>query len=125
MFRGLIVSIVIILSFQSCYYDNADELNPGTAICDTSGPISFNKHIKPLQLSRCGTTDLSCHNGNNSASLIDLTTYAGTVASANGTLMDALLHINGASPMPKNAGKLDDCSIALYQKWIEQGKFEN
>lgn len=125
---GLIT--VVLLLFSSCYYDTVEELDPNFGLnttCDTAGTISFSAKVQPILTTFCGTSGNAapaCH-GQNASSGIPLVSYADVVNSAAGSLMDAINHSNGASPMPKGGGKLDDCRIAIIQKWIDQGAENN
>lgn len=129
-FSGILTLSMVLLLLQSCYYDNAEELNPGfgqNGNCDTAGTISFSTRVIPILTTSCGSTGSSasgCH-GNNASSGIPLVSWQQVVTAANGNLMDAIRHVNGASPMPKGGGKLDDCTIAVIQKWIDEGKQNN
>lgn len=126
---GGVLLIAVASLFQSCYYDNYEELNPafGTTTCDTNRTISFSTQVQPIMTGYCGSSGSQasdCH-GSSSSSGWPLVTYDDVKASADVSLMDAVRHVNGASPMPKNGGSLDDCSIAILQKWIDQGKLDN
>lgn len=127
---GIILGTMVLMFLNSCYYDNAEELNPNfgqTGACDTNGTISYSGRIAPLMTTYCGSTGGSataCH-GNGSSSGIPLVTWQQVSDAASNNLMDAIRHENGASPMPKGGGKLDDCSITVIQKWIDEGKQNN
>lgn len=122
-----IFSIVIILTsitvISSCYYDNFEEINPGAGLsCDTSGTISFATNIKPIMESNCGTNNSACHNANGLGSY-QLDNIAGIdVAIADGKFIESIKHIGSVSRMPKNSPKMDDCNIALIDKWLSTGK---
>lgn len=109
---------------SGCYYDNAEELYPTPTACDTAALISYTGYVRNLMETSCGSTNNACHTAAG-ASGIPLDTYIATVASANSTLLPAVRHENGASPMPKGGGKLDDCSIAKLEKWVATGTPEN
>lgn len=115
---------------SACYYDSAEELNPNfgqLGNCDTSGTISYSAQVAPIMTTFCGTSGGSasgCH-GNSSTSGIPLVTWQQVSDAASDNLMDAIRHENGASPMPKGGGKLDNCRIATVQKWIDEGKLNN
>ncbi|MFN8155378.1 MAG: hypothetical protein U0Y08_13890 [Bacteroidia bacterium] len=130
IYPGIFAVLASMLMFSSCYYDNAEELNPNfgqNGNCDTAGVISYSGRIAPLMTAYCGSTGSSassCH-GNGSSSGIPLVTWQQVSDAASDNLMDAIRHENGASPMPKGGGKLDDCSILVIQKWIDEGKQNN
>lgn len=127
--KGLLL-IAGLSVLSSCYYDSVEELDPNFGLvgnCDTSGVISFNQKVQPILTTYCGTSGSAatgCH-GSNPTSNIPLVTHADVSASADDNLMDAIRHENGASPMPKGGGKLDNCSILTIQKWIDEGKLNN
>lgn len=112
-----------ISSFASCYYDNFEELNPGVGLtCDTSKSVTFAGDILPIMTSNCGTNNAACHKAGASG-FYRLDNIAGIDAAiADGKFIESIKHQSGASAMPKNSPKLDDCSIALIDKWLSTGK---
>ena len=106
-------------SFSGCYNDNYEDLYtvPGTT-CDTSN-VTYTNTLKAIVDAQCATT--SCHAGP-VPSGYDLSTYAGlkTVADAN-KLMPAINH-TGNFPMPQGQPKLDDCTIAKFQAWVNNNE---
>lgn len=68
--------------------------------------MSFSKDVLPIFISNCN----GCH----------LQTYI-----SNGSLMNSILQNGKAAPMPKNAYKLNSCSIATIQAWINKGALNN
>ena len=115
---------------SSCYYDSVEELDPNfgqIGNCDTAGVISFSQRVNPIITTFCGSTGgqaASCH-GNSGASGIPLVSHLDISIAASSNLMNAIRHTGGASPMPKGGGKLDNCRIAIIQKWIDEGKLNN
>ena len=72
--------------------------------------------------SKYDSTHLSskCHNA--SASNPKLDTYDGVkLVAADGRLLDAINHTGAASPMPKNGGKLPQCSLKQIEMWVTDG----
>lgn len=118
---------VLLLSMSSCYYDNLEELHVGDLKdCVIPETVSYLNDIKPIMNSACGTTNGACHVSPEAANLfIGLNTYADVFSSIDNKLMDAINHNSNASAMPKGGGKLDDCSISIIQKWIDQGAPNN
>lgn len=120
--------ITLLLSFgvlllSACYYNNLAELHPGTNLsnqCDTTpGTVTFQNTIQPILAANCGTNN-SCHNA--SASNPKLDTYDGVkLVAADGRLLDAINHTGSASPMPKNGGKLPQCSLKQIEMWVTDG----
>lgn len=95
--------------------------NSCDAECDTTN-VSFTNHIWPLVENNC----LGCHSGGNPGGGIYLNNYASIVAAVeSGKLWGAVNHLQGYSPMPKNANKLSDCNISQIRIWIEDGTPEN
>jgi hypothetical protein len=41
--------------------------------------------------------------------------------SSNYSIIDAIKHQNGASPMPQGGEKLSDCNITKIETWIDNG----
>jgi hypothetical protein len=132
----LLASVATFLT--SCYYDSLEELHPAPIIipgindststggggCDTINAIKYTTDIKPILDGNCGTGN-SCHNGPNSQSGIDLSTYAGAKAAAVGNLVGAITWNGTASNMPKGSTtKINDCSIAKIKKWVNTGTLE-
>jgi len=112
-----------IVLFASCYKDNAEDMYPtGGSGCDTSN-VTYSGTIAPIMASNCATA--GCHLGAG-ATGYDLSTYSGvkTVAT-NGNLMASITHTGSASPMPKDAPKLDDCTIAKIGAWVNAGAPNN
>ncbi len=120
-----LLCLVIIGGLSSCYYDNFAELNPGIGLegcTDTAGAITFTANVLPIMQQNCGTSNPGCHQNNSSTGFYDLNSKAGVdVAIADGKYLASMKHLAGASAMPKNGGKLDDCSIAVIEKWIATG----
>ncbi len=134
--RSTIILGAVIALFSSCYYDNIEDLHPAPVIipgindstatggCDTAKVITYTADIKPIMEANCGA-NTPCHSGATSNSGIDLATYAGTKAAAQGKLIGAIKWDGTASNMPKGStSKINDCSIAKIQKWVDTGKAE-
>ncbi|HRO43795.1 MAG TPA: hypothetical protein PL009_13235 [Flavipsychrobacter sp.] len=120
IFFALGIAGIIGLGFAGCYNDNSEELypQPTGAGCDTLN-VTYTK-LKPLIDAQCATA--GCHAGAVPSGW-DLSNYNGLKAVAdNGRLMLAVTHTGGASQMPKGMPKLDPCSIAKLQAWINNNK---
>jgi len=112
-----------------CYYDNLQELHPElllNAECDTASIMSYQTHIQPIMNNSCGSNN-SCHNTQGAGGGIILENYAGVKSAVNsGKLLSAITWDGNASQMPKDSpSKLNDCSIAQIQKWIDAGAIDN
>ncbi|HET8963113.1 MAG TPA: hypothetical protein VFM99_04405 [Chitinophagales bacterium] len=109
--------------FQSCYYDNAEELL-GTQTCDTAA-ISFSQDVVPILETNC----YACHslaNGASEGSGYILEGYDFIVdVISTGQLVGAVNWSDGFSFMPKNASQLPACERALITSWVNQGALNN
>ena len=113
------VFILVLLSVPSCSYDNLDDYY-SDAVCDTLD-VTFSDDVYPIIDRNC----LGCHYAGNSIG-IELETYSDIVALAGqGRLQGAIKHLPGYEPMPRGGDKLDDCSIAKIDIWINQGSPQN
>lgn len=111
------IGIVILMGLNSCYYDSVEELYPQPPDCDTSN-VTFSNSVLPVINSNC----TSCHSGSAPSGNLNLTNYDEIVAVAqNGSLLGAINHESGWSPMPKNGNKLDNCSINKIEYWVSSG----
>jgi len=110
----LIIAGVLLLT--GCYYDNAEELYPKNT-CDLT-TVTYAGSVLPIIQSNC----MSCHStaaqlgGVNLEGFTNLKAYA-----TNGKLSGTIQHNPGFSAMPKGAGKLSDCDIAIINQWISNG----
>jgi cytochrome c5 len=115
----LIPALLIFLAFEGCYYDNEEELYPGT-VCDTAAP-SYLTTIKPIISGNC----TGCHGGASPTAGLSLTSHSDlTAAITNRNLMDHLTQQNGFSLMPPS-GRLSNCRIDQINAWIVNGMPDN
>ena len=110
----------LLISTQSCYYDNAEDLL-GAPICDTIDDVSYQYDITPIRESRC----LICHSDASYISigggvLLEGFDALATIA-ASGALVGVTDHLAGYSPMPKSAPQLPACERSLIRNWVSQG----
>ncbi|MCF8374593.1 MAG: hypothetical protein K9H64_23445 [Bacteroidales bacterium] len=123
--RYIILIAFSALLINSCYYDTKEELYPQLfSACDTA-QYDYTNAIQPLISNNC----FGCHS-NSSASAygnnISLEGYSNVKSVAeSGKLIGALKGLAGYSPMPKNSGSLDNCSIIVIEKWIANNYPEN
>ena len=121
------VCFVILVLLFACSYDNLEELHP---VCDSTTSISFAGDILPIITSNCGTGDLNCHQTDGSQSGYGLGSYDEVILTINnsGTFLKTIKHdpsISSGNWMPRNAPKLDGCSILKIEAWINRGRLEN
>jgi hypothetical protein len=117
--------LATLFTATSCYYDSEEFLYPEiNNQCDTTN-ITFSGSVSPVLSQYC----FSCHSNSTAAAYggnIKLEDYADVKIQAdNGRLLGAIQRAPGYSPMPKGAGKLNDCTISLFQIWIENGASDN
>lgn len=116
----IIISGILLNSFNSCYYDKSDLLYPNTA-CDTAA-VKYSTSVLPILSSNC----INCHGGATPSAGISLDSYAGVKMQVdNGRLWGAVSHSASYSPMPKNSAKLNNCSLEKIRIWIAAGAPNN
>lgn len=87
--------------------------------CDTAN-VTYQASVFPVFETYC----ISCHSGSAPEAGIDLTDYEQVAFLAeNGALLGAIKHEPGYSPMPKDGNKLDSCTIAKIEIWINDTTF--
>lgn len=119
-----LIAVAAVIAFAGfgmagCYNDNHEELYPvpSGGGCDTMS-VTYMGTLKPIADNQCATS--GCH-ASFAPTGHDLSNYAGLKnVAANGKLMAALSH-TGPFPMPKGMPKLDPCTIAKFQAWINNG----
>ncbi len=123
------IILFFILSFQYCSKSDDPKVvnNPTpTDECDLTN-VTFSGTVVNILSSDC----TSCHSASNPSGGIRLDDYASVKAQASiaagtsGSLMGAISHTAGNSPMPKNGSKLSDCKISQINKWIQNGMPNN
>ena len=112
--------LVAIGTLTGCYYDVEEELYGGM-ICDSTAATYSGNVLRILE-----TNCYTCHSGSLAQGGIVLEGYDNLkVYATNGKLEGSVNHTSGFSPMPKNAGKLDDCSVGAIRQWIADGAPNN
>ncbi len=114
----LLVLIAFLVGLSSCSSDNQEEFY--NAECDTEN-VTFSATVKPIIDRNCK----SCHSAGNASGGVALDTYTSIKSNVdNGSLIGSIKHLPGFSPMPLG-GKLDDCTIAKIDAWINDGALDN
>ncbi len=117
------VTLTIALLSPSCKYENEQSFKPS---CDST-KVKFSATILPLIVKNCQGSD--CHSSNNQIGNRSITTYLEVkdmmTDPANNNLLGVIKHQPGFSRMPKNRVKLDDCTIAKVQHWVDEGALNN
>ena len=122
MRQFLILSVCTLFAFlfQACVYDNEEELLM-VGGCDSANQ-SYSSDILPLIRANC----YRCHDAANNFGGVTLEGYDQLRSFAeSGDLLGAIKHQSGFSPMPKDAGKLDDCIIERIESWVNDGAPNN
>lgn len=113
-------TVIAFLLLTSCAKENAQDLFTITT-CDTSN-VTYSKVVNPIIQSKCAIA--GCH-VKGSSSGYDYTTIGDLQKVAkSGQLLKAINH-TGSIQMPKDAPKLDDCTIAKITIWVREGALEN
>ncbi len=80
---------------------------------------TYTANVKPIIDAACGT---KCHSAVKKAHDIDLSNYESVKdACINHKLLASVKHESGVKSMPRMAPKLSAQSIAIIEKWINQG----
>lgn len=115
----LAVVVLTTFTFGSCYYDKYEQLHPVTK-CDSIPSVSYALHVKEIVDRNC----ISCHAAPaSSGGGIVLDSYQALKQEAmTGKLYSAITWDGNAVFMPKDATqKLDECSIRIIKRWINEG----
>lgn len=122
-----LTAFALLLGLAACYQDKKDKLYPAPegsgGGCDTTMAATYSGVVKPILQSNCALS--GCHDASASGG-VNLTGVAGAQAIAtDGRLLGVIRHASGYMPMPKNAAKLDDCSILQISRWVAAGAPNN
>jgi Cytochrome C oxidase, cbb3-type, subunit III len=105
-----------IVTIASCSYDK--EVLSTCNLTDTK----YSTAVSKVMTDYC----TGCHSGAAPSAGIDLNSFDSVkVYVNNGTLIGSIKHGAAYQPMPKGGPKLDDCTIARVQKWIDNGALNN
>ncbi len=114
------IACLTIVLLSGCYYDNEEELY-GTQPCETDH-MSYQLDIVPIIETSC----FPCHRNDVADGSVRLGNHSELMVWVNnGSLLGAIKHESGFSPMPKIGHKLSDCTIAKIESWIADGAPEN
>ena len=84
--------------------------------------MSYANNIVPILNDYC----LSCHSASANQGGVNMEGYNQVKPYVtNEKLIKSIRHDSGVSQMPKNADKLDSCTIAKVAAWIDQGALNN
>lgn len=129
-----ITALLGIIFTSACTHPSIP-LSSGTGICsiDTIQTVSFSRDVQPILAKNCSQS--GCHSGSNPAAHIALdssSSYAQLTKPGTGLVdivnpTSSLLYVSlnsDAKPMPPY-GKLNDCTIRVILKWIQQKALNN
>lgn len=115
------LGLVLSLAAASCYYDNEEELYPMAQGCMTD-TLSFAETIVPILENNC----YRCHDAATNLGNVTLEGYQAVKNYADdGRLIGVIRQDPGFSPMPQDAGPLNDCFVSQIEAWIDQGALNN
>ena len=124
---------VLLFFLYSCRYDKyemptPDQKNVSTCNVLQQDSVYFKKNVLPILSKNCGVS--GCHAGPNPEGNFNLEAvkaytsllqkgsgYVDTVNPNNSVVISSLNSVS--NPMPPT-GRLDDCSIKLIYKWMQQ-----
>ncbi|GAA4424568.1 hypothetical protein GCM10023188_04540 [Pontibacter saemangeumensis] len=118
---SLSIFVFLLSLAAACTSDNEEDDTPQPQQCNTEN-VTFASTVAPILSANC----YSCHSTSVATAGIVLDTHAGVKKQAdNGTLVGAITHAAGYTPMPQGAAKLSDCNISKIKKWVEDGAKNN
>jgi hypothetical protein len=107
------------MTMAGCVYVKKDKISP---VCHLPATASFAAHVQPILRNNC----YACHSSSSNVAGILLESFNEVTPYArNGAMLGTITHASGYIPMPKGAPRLDDCSIAVIKKWIDNGAPNN
>ena len=106
----------------ACTKENVETLqSQKTPECNSTKEISYTKDVVPILQANCGSQS-GCHSNGAASGGVKLEDYSGIKEVAStGLFKKAIFHESGVSAMPKNANKLDDCTLTILDKWLQAG----
>jgi mono/diheme cytochrome c family protein len=115
----LALTLLLGFSLSSCYYDNEEDLYPGSTSCDTSN-VTYSNSVAPVFAANCN----SCHSSGSPSGNIITDNYTSVKANIS-RIRGAVNHQSGYSQMPQNGSKLPTCELTKIDVWINQGMPNN
>lgn len=115
----LFSTLLLVFSLNGCYYDNEEELYPGSTTCDTTN-VTYSNSVAPVFAANCN----SCHSSGSPSGNIVTDNYTSVKANIS-RIRGAINHQSTFSQMPQNGSKLPACTLTKIDVWINQGMQEN
>lgn len=116
---GIVLTFVLALTINSCYYDNEEDLYLGSTTCDTTA-VTYSNSIAPVFSGYCN----SCHGSSSPSGNIITDNYA-SVKTNISRIQGAINHQSGYIAMPQSGGKLSPCDLTKIDIWIRHGMPNN
>jgi len=115
---------LLITGFHACLSEEA----PAPDECGIETEVSFSADIVPLITTYCSEpagAPLCHHSANNTTGKGSYDTYDGVVADID--LIDLRTIVDRNMPPDYSPGptSMEDCEVALLQRWIEEGAADN
>jgi hypothetical protein len=107
----------------ACYNSKREALNPPVSSCSTTG-TTYSGFIRPVVQNTC----LSCHAATIAASSgrgVNLEGHTNLQTWALDPRLMKAIKWEGPIHMPQGGPKLDDCTIARFQAWVDAGAPNN
>ncbi len=113
---------MVFFSFQSCFYDNLEELVGNQCV---ELPEQYSEAVVGIMERYC----YECHSRSTNDQLGDGIVLEGYDAISNfidgGSLLGVIQHSGGFSAMPKKKAKMQECDIEKIRVWITEGAQDN
>ena len=127
--KYLSLAAILLFAVSGCYYDNVEELHPGTndsACADTATTDTIRyANVSGIISTNCGSSNSSCHNSGCTTPLTNYSDIKTIIENPDKTFMLDITHDpNANNAMPKGGGKLSDWQIKVIQHWLDQGHLE-
>ena len=120
-----VLTSLTVLLIVACSKNKEEDLTPGKVECDTNKTISYKNDVQHILNSNCGA-QAGCHSNGSASGGVKLESWQGTnIVAESGLLMKSIKHESGAAPMPNANKKIDNCYIAIIEKWIKAGRLNN
>lgn len=120
LFISLATITISSFLFVSCYYDNEEALYPALSnSCDTTN-VTYSRTIVPILNDNC----LGCHSTVATGGAILLTSYPEVIGYAP-RITGSIKQLPSFTAMPKNSGKIKNCSIIQWDIWVKNGMPNN
>lgn len=111
------VFLLFILTLNSCYNDNEEEIY-GPVTCDVSS-LTYSTDVLPIINASCATTGCHVSGGNAPGNFANFNELKAKVT--NGSFENRVLIQQN---MPPNA-ELSECDLQILQAWLDNGALNN